>query len=1200
MLQEKNDDLVPISSDTDMEIVGLTDTSNRSKLKIKKKKRKNYDVLTSSIDKLISPAPVDLPMTDFTTLKTRYRTLSPAHRSTRSRIISKSPSRRYRSPMRARSPVFRSRSPLNYSKSSIVRERRSPRRPRSPKQNSPYHLPMRTIPKKLKLDSSPSTRFRTDKNGDVTRLLKKVKHLDSMGVHTLELNINRNKEHQTSSLKEKIFNMLKKEPDSKDDITHPKEKSKVKNDASNDVDDEEDLALLRQKALETKQKKSNKLDCMIDAEKKQIKDDDQDVEALQLRMIALRSAVMKKHQNRVQRGIRANKKKQTRSESPFNQSFLDDIPIPGDELLKFASPPCTPPHAHFVDSNHTEDMELDTDIEREKEKLPYSPTDRIISEIPVDTALLGIEPSDVSFINVKEKNSPVFDDKREQKEEMSLSNGASQYYNDTYLLHYKTSQDCAYSSSQHDNLIFHSDLDSQSHLINYRNNNVECDLLDGICCRSGTHSTNTESMKERDTTHILPATNDILIPCNLLSDNPLMEQMEQMEQIMEKSNESVLFANIPSTFEDKYSYEMQNSEFSEIIDPAETFMEPMSSIRSMITINDFAEMKVESAFNNDNRNLVLDMPKEVTDQEENETILGTIKEESIYVQDIPDISEHLNKIPTLINRTLVPASILKSNKQLRQVLPKKREIHPSFKSAEMQPVIVDTNAKSDSTFKPIKLQPPKKAMPVLTAPIIFDNPNENSENDILENSNNSLSLKNEITIIDNTANNDTISLRKNKQERIKKDRCKSVDCTQLLVKRNNSCTNDTNMAVNTIIMSTSEQQTIEQINEQNKNNDENKTQECFLDDKESSFESSNLQNARSNTQESDNTNNIVVGNENTNKNEQNIFSEDDERKKQAILLMPIKHLQEKSKSYPLTDIVSNNNDSGTLNTIEMTKNNAINRRQSVDEDENVLRAILLASLAKRSKIIDTNDNSTVSVATNFVTTNTQTTTQNTLINIPITTNTTFTMNSNISSKLSSSEIGEKKTVSTISGYNGKKRLNSGTIMNLSKKMMRKMPIPASTKAVNNAKKYQNMMQRKLNLRKLDNACNVKSNEKIWSNATKTLHTSDTQRFVINLDSDTDSESETEKNKSVISTVEKLQSEVNADFEKSLQKFLRDMRKEQEQSVAAIKSTSSSQVSILSSATKRDTASTTQTDPNKGSSNMHTPLVRRYIKFDFLC
>jgi len=1194
MLQEKNDDLVPISSDTDMEIVGLTDTSNRSKLKVKKKKRKNYDVLTSSIDKLISPAPVDLPVTDFTTLKTRYRALSPAHRSTRSRVISKSPSRRYRSPMRARSPVFRSRSPLNYSKSSIVRERRSPRRLRSPKQSSPYHLSVRTAPKKLKLDSLPSTRFRTARNGNVTRLLKKVKHLDSMGVHALELNINQNKEYQTSSLREKIFNMLKKEPDNKDDTTHLKEKSEVKNDASNDVDDEEDLALLRQKALETKQKKSSKLDCAVDTEKKQIKDDDQDVEALQLRMIALRSAVIKKHQNRVQRGMKTNKKKQTRSESPFNQNFLDDIPIPGDELLKFASPPCTPPHAHFIDSNHTEDMELDTDIEREKEKLPYSPTDKIVSEIPVDTALLGIEPSDVSFINVKETNSPIFDDKKEQKEQISLPTGTSQYYNNTYLLHYKTSQNCTYPTSQHDSMIFHSDLNVQDCLTNYRNDNIECDLLDGICCRSENHSIDTESMhKEHNMTRVLPATNDILISCNLLNDNPLMEQTEQMEQIMEKSNDSI-FVNMPLTFKDKYPYEMQNSEYSGIIDSVETFMEPILPINSMITIND--EKKIESTFSSDNRNLVPDMSKEITHQAKNETILGTIKEE--FVQDIPDITEHSNKIPTLINRTLVPASILKSNKQLRQVLPKKREIHPSFKSAEMQPVIVDRNAKSDSTFKPIKLQPPKKAIPVLMAPIIFDNLNENSRNDTLENQNNSLSFKNEM-IIDDTTNDDTVSPLKNKRERIKKNKCKSVDSTQLLIgKRDNSCINDTNIGANTIITSTLEQQITKQTTEQDKNNDENKTQECFLDDKESS----NLQNAWSNTliQESGNIN-IMMANEDMNKNEQNISSENEEKTKQAILLMPIEHLQEKNtKSYPLTNIASNNNDSDTLNTTEITKNNAISRRQSVDEDENVLRAILLASLAKRSKIIDTNDNSTVSVATNFVTTNTQTTTQNTLINIPITANTTFRISSN-SSKLSSSEIGEKKIVSTISGYNGKKRINSGTITNLPKKIMRKMPIPASTKAVNNAKKYQNMiMQRKLNLRKLDNACNnVKSNENIWSNATKTLHTSDTQRFVINLDSDTDSESETEKNRSIISTVEKPQSEVNADFEKSLQKFLRDMRKEQEQSVTAIKSTSNSQASILSSATKRDIPTTTQTDPNKGSSNMHTPLVRRYIKFDFL-
>jgi len=144
----------------------------------------------------------------------------------------------------------------------------------------------------------------------------------------------------------------------------------------------------------------------------------------------------------------------------------------------------------------------------------------------------------------------------------------------------------------------------------------------------------------------------------------------------------------------------------------------------------------------------------------------------------------------------------------------------------------------------------------------------------------------------------------------------------------------------------------------------------------------------------------------------------------------------------------------------------------------------------------------------------------------------------------------------------------------------------STKVVNNAKKYQNMIvKRRLNLRKIDN--NAKTSENVWSNANASkisLHASDTQRFVISLGSDTDTESEGEKNESV-SVAEKHQAhqEIPADFEKNLSKFLREVRNEQEQSAAAAaKSPSSS-----TQATKRDVPQTAN-----GSSNVHTPLVRR--------
>lgn len=1202
-----------------MEIVGLTDTSNRSKAKIKKKKKKPYDGLTSSIDDLISPPSIDLSTTDFSTMKTHYRESSPVRRSSRSKVIAKSPIRRYRSSVRSRSPVFRSsRSPLSYPKSSI--KRRSPRKIRSPKQSSPYRSSVRTISRKLpRLDSPPSTRLHTDRHGDVTRLLKKVKHLDSVGAHTLESNVSRSKEHQHSSLKEKIFNMLRKLPDDKNEAKvtqgkYLKEKSEIENDESmNDADDEEDLALLRQKALETKQNKSKglSLDNPTDAKSEQrliAKDDDQDVEALQLRMIALRSAVMKKHQNRVQRGIKANKAKPNRSESPFTQSFLDDIPVPGDELLKFASPPCTPPHAsasNLVDSNHTEDMELDTDVEREKEKLPYSPTDRITLEIPVDTTLLGIDPSDVSFININETNSPIFEDERKRNEEMVLSTGASPYYNNTYLLHpYDAPRGSAYSPSQHSNDIFHSNLNNvQNQFTDYHSTHIECDLLDGICCQSNsTYSTETVPTHEETSSaaHTLPATSDIAAPCNLPDDDPL-----QIGRMIEKSqNSRVLFANMPSPFvrENKYSYETRTtSEYSGM--GSEPFAESFSSSGSMMTIDDIANTE-ELTFDGDDKNLsVAHIPKQVTPpQAESEATLAANKEEPLYIQGIPDITDHLNKIPTLINRTLVPASILKSNKRLRQRilrLPNKHEVHPTFKSAEMQPVIVNTNTntrKNDCTFKPIKLQPPKKPAPVLTAPVIFDdNPNENSEN-----RDSSLSAKTEAACIDNAVADDngcddaSTTCAKQKRKRIKKHRRKSS--TQLSAEKgDNSRTKDgTNMSTATTVC-TLEQQITESV--RNKNDDENKMKEYFDNSRSSNARSESGSDTRS-LSLSGNSNNVATENKDANKNDQNASLENKERTKQTAL-SNVKCLQEKStKSYnPPINNVPNDPDSGTLD--------ATNRRQSVDEDEDELRAILLASLAKRSKP-DTNGNSAIqSVATNFIAIDIQATTQKTLASAPITVGTTSTTRSNAPTEatLNLSEIGGKKTVLTASVLNSscRKRVTNGAATGVPKKMIKKAPIPASTKVVNNAKKYQNMIiQRKLNLRKLDNMCNkVKPSENVWSNVPKTLHASDTQRFVINLGSDTDSESETEKCTSVVSTVEKSQLDVNADFEKSVQKFLRDMRKEQEQSVAAVQTVSSSQARVLSPVAKRDApaAAATQTDLNKGSSNMHTPLVRRYIKYN---
>ncbi|XP_070156135.1 serine-rich adhesin for platelets [Polyergus mexicanus] len=1232
-LQEKNDDLVPISSDSDMEIVGLTDTSNRSKTRIKKKKRKkrDYDIIT--IDDLISPAPVDLPITEFGTLKkTHYRELSPVRRSSRSRVISRSPIRRYRSPVKTRSSIRSSRSPLNRIRSPMLR--RSPRRLRSPKRISPHRSPKRSSPHRSPKRSSPhrspkrgsphrspkrssphrspkrssphrsepvratrrpsrlnsplSTRSYANRHGDVTKLLKKVKHLDSMGVLTSESSVDRSKEHQPS-LKEKLSNMLKKHPDSNDNATCFKEKTNTEPDIVNDADDEEDLALLRQKALETKQKKSSRSSdhgpMDVELEKNPAaKNDDQDEEALQLRMIALRSAVMKKHQNRVRRGIRTNKKP-SRSESPFSQSFLDDIPVPGDELLKFASPPCTP----LYDSNRIEDMELDTDIEGEKEaELPYSPTDKITTHVPIDTSLLGIEPSDVSFINVNETNnkSTIFNDAKRIEGMPLLITDVAPCYDNAYLMShtYEASQYYAYSPSQQCTDIFlGSDFNDEpgelsDHIRDCQSDDVVCDLIDGICCQVDS-STSVASTQVPDVRPIPVLTSLLPIP----STSP-------ETQIIEQSTDDILLTNVDSIFrENKCTYEARKVSECPLTTISPTmYAEPVSN-ELIITIDDIPETKKNSL-----NSLVIDINLPTTDYISKEAVPcqaaeGQTLQEPLYMQGVPDITKDANKIPTLINKTLVPAPILRSNKRLQQPLPvtKKCETHvpePSFKSAEMQPVIVTTNvqsAKNGSNFKPIKLRVARKSAPILTASIAFDNlTNENSENNAEAQGGGPSKDSCEVIEHSATANtmhtataNDDVVLSRKRRKRIKKDRSKSFGCIQLLAKKRNNSDDNVNKDVNIKFSSTIEQQITE--SDLSESNNDNKVQESLMENGESK-----LQNAID-TQESISCSNITVENKDTEKSDLSL-----------TLSNPTEHPQERNVESRLSiNSASDNLDSDASN---KASQDVGNRRQSVDEDENELRAILLASL-KRTKLIDINSNSsTISITTNCATTNTQTPIQQTLtdtISIAAINSTQATVNSNVplSTRLSSLVTQEKKinrvSSSLLASGNKKKISSVNAVKGPPKKMMKKSVIPASTKVVNNAKKYQNMIvQRRLNLRKLDNNT-TKSNENVWSNAnpSKTsLHVSDTQRFVISLGSDTDSESDGEKPKDsdLVPTIEKHQTQdISADFEQSLHKFLRDMRKEQEQSVAI----------VTKPVTTRDAPLVT-----KGSSNMHTPLAVRHL------
>lgn len=1166
-MQEKNDDLVPISSDSDMEIVGLTDASNRSKAKVKKKKRKKKDYEPLTIDDLISPSSIDLSITDVDTLKI-YREASPVHRpSARSKMISRSPIRRYKSPVVARSSFRSSRSPLNHSRSPM--QKRSLRKVRSPKRSPRRHSPVRTAKRPpSKLSSLPSTRqgrrrdavvekgetSHIDRNDDVTRLLKKVKHLDSIGTRVSEPSVNRSKE---SSLKEKLSNMLKK-INSDNQAMYLKTTLKVQSEMINDADDEEDLALLRQKALETKQKKSNRFSdhpTDVESEKKSVNNDDQDEEALQLRMIALRSAVMKKHQNRVQRGIKA--KRSTRSESPFSSNFLDDIPVPDDELLKYTSPPCTP----SCDSNHIEDMDLDTDVEREKEKLPYSPTDKITENIPIDTALLGIEPSDVSFINVNETiGSPVFDDAQDEL----VTQSVTPYYEETYSSYQVLSatQYYSYSPSQYGSETFHSDFNDAARKgsENLHGDGVVCDLINGICPKGNYSSIS-------DTSHTLPASKNLLTPSG--SSHSTLASSSQMQNVEQSTNDTV-FVNVDSTFtNDKSVYEVQiDSEYSIADAPVTTayttrYTKSVSPNESMITIDELPENDADpssspnGALGDRNISAPEYIPKEAASCQD------TVKE-PLYMQGVPDITKDVNKIPTLINRRLVPAPILKSNKQLRQDLTKRETPlpEPTFKSAEMQPVIITATDASNSVFK-IKLQVPKKSTPVLPVPATFDN-SMNESLDVSENQGGSLekdqaeSTRDPDAVDTLSTNNEAAPTRGKKRKRTKKNCRKSLDSTPLSKNKKSPCLDaDVNKDINIVDASVLDRQTAIESN-QNKSND---AQE--IENEES------LKNAID-TQES--------------------INSDDIKKKDNHIALPIsiEHSQEEhTEAHCLTTDPTPDNCESMISVKANTAKSDNNRRQSVDEDENELRAILLASL-KRTKSLDTSPSvAPVISVTNSTVTNVQTPALKTLAGImpSVTTCTTASDDGpslpsrpSSSSELRTETIKRKINDVSASVQSKKRNSNVDTAKSLPKKVTRKTL--TSTKVVNNAKKYQNMIvQRRLNLLKFDSNASITK-----PNAGASKLSSDTQRFVISLGSDTDSESESEKNESIpISNVEKHQvhQEIPTDFEKNLSKFLRDMRTEQEQSAAAGKSFSSS-----TQATKQDVP-----QKNKSSSNMHTPLVR---------
>lgn len=1180
-----------------MEIVGLANNSNKfiihspgkSRVKKKKKKKRNHasalilsnQVSSSNVDISVKECVSNTIKHDITkdNSKSHHREVSPIHRSSRSRIITRSPPKRHRSLMKSRSPFRRSKSPINRVRSPTIR--RSPRRLKSPKR-SPYRSSTKTMSRKTSYAELMSSHSYVNTH----KLLKKVRQLGSMGTHSLKETVNKNKDH-ASSLKEKLTNMMKGVSDNNTDFTNSsKEKSTIhitKNE-SNDADDDEDLALLRQKALETKQNKSNKQN---DQPKTEIAknmnvniNDDQDEEDLELRMIALRSAVLKKHQNRIQKGIKSGKSKKSdtfRSESPFTQSFLDNIPIPGEELLSFASPPHTPPPMN--ENSHTEDMELDTDVEREKEKLPYSPTDKITASIPIDTELLGIQPSDVSFISLNNtNNSPNFNTSIPPSQDDKKSYQEKIIKNQSYLpniVYYEPPQNplCAtnaniqylstdlqeISKSSDFMKVHNSHLNVHSYEDTAVKSNNTSEALDINSNQEMPYSPTDTPIYDPDLSHVLPQTLGPLTTSNssLVSFESYNSDTYEQYNNVSTNQHTQTTKQISNIIEDEQLNKAETLSVDPIVESAtNSLVESISPSSSMITIDDLPESS--ECIPNDLSNNV------------KEKLL-----EPLYMKGLPDVTKDVNKIPTLINRTLVPAPILKTNKQLQLPLRTRKNTgtlqqEPTFKSAEMQPVLnEETSTKINTSFKPLKLMPfPQKSHSVLAVPTAFhDFLHEDLNNETSIDKSSSLVECNPNAISQCLIQNNIKTTSSNKTDDIKTSIQKKKKLLKKVSKKKNNAL--------TAKKYTNIDEDVNTIDKQI-----HKSNQVLYTDK-------NNQNEIQIQMDKTDCINVSEASKNI----------DDERNEIS--------LQTNEK-----EMQKNNNSSN--DTLKQRKNTE-DRRQSLDEDEEALRAILLASLPKRPKIATNDCSDSITVTT--ISTSTESnqvfvnqTASNTVL--PAVNNLSIPHVDSSENDKNQSNAGEKvnniaqenlsvENIKTLNTTTGKKKVIPMT-KGPQRKLTKRISIPASTKVVNNAKKYQNtMIQKRLNLQKatLYNKqkiaekvqSTVKSNDSKWSANTKAL--SDIQRIVINLESDTESDSEFERQKNIAVTsaqavtMEKHQSTINstAEFEKNLDQFLRAARKKQE-SLAAARPTSISQIP------KKDTILTTK--PGKpNSSNLYTPLVR---------
>ena len=1266
-LQEKNDHLVSISSDSDMEIVGLRKdpkhslshlrASKSGKLRTKKKKKRSRSdqrtILSPERIEELSTADIETYLIDhiekiktISSSRSRHKLPSPPRFRIRSPLVRELP----RSPRKRKIRAMRSASPTSRLKSPIL-ERRLPRRRRSPRR-SPSRSPVRSYASARERESSSS---QTD---EMHALLKKVRRLESVGTRSPKDNSYKSKEH--SSLKEKLDNMMNKKSTHSKSSSPPPAKTKGainNNDSKLDevastrlappADDDDDIEVLRRLALETKQKKTEesikqKAEIMIADENLS---DDNDSEANELRLIALHSAIIKKHQERVKRGVKSKRpiNSETRVESPFNDNFLDDIPMPNDKASDDKSPVTESPNLEGG-SHSVEDMDLDTDVEREKDSMSYSPTDdlTIIAESPsiqqshplpaseIGNMLLDrtqvTHGIDTPYFSSVLTQTPVKNNKFSSRSDIKVIAPSSPASSDCVIVknvsyspilddrhdslvsidttknnksHFKHNREIPYSPT--DTPVYDPELASMSltEIANGMGKEAWSELTENDFELSSLHRCDLDISAAR----ILMST---------MSDDDIESSFTEISEISSHENCPYL-TDAKEPFDRLPDVDLDGSPLV----PVSKGLETPGDIIPLATLPELVDTS----------------------------------EEPLYLQGLPDVTKDANKVPTLVDKSQVPVAILKAHKELQQPMPnQKLETHaePSFKTAAMRPVNIDMGpSKSTTLFKPLKLCPVAKKPQVIHATdsafntasgedsvkeIDSDESNVIVEplESVKEQSTTTLSpkisspVKKKIKLSRRQRGRRSRDDEKDESLSLEHKRIEKADKRDTLDKASLSKGNKSNASrKRRLEKSPNKLRVIE------KGTADGKPKRC------SSIKVKEDISSVPNTSESLGSFESLVNFKNKD------FSTDSAQ----VSSLLTKTCEDRSSTIFIKGIETSKTKEHT-ESIDLAEKK---RRLSLEEDDEALRALLLASLAKRTKpaepvstsipsnqiVISRIPKSGAEMSVENLTSKKELAmgSSNSVVTPlkPVALSSQSHIVSDIShveaslstdlpnDTLSAKNITEPVNKVEPSRVSPRKRTITSPMKGPAKKIVKKaLPVLASTRVVNNAKKYQNaILQRKLNLQKAEllkyraqnssrniTLNNLKKNEVTRPTSPKITANSKMQRLVINLESDSDSELDTEEETLSVHTTTgdaTTQTRESAEIpskmlEISVMQFLKDQRKKVE-SVAAL----SSNATLVPTSSKTPVSlgtSTPETRQNIEANLDNTPLVR-FCNF-FLC